>query len=324
MTFFNEFAQSFFGFTEDEIIGKNVVGTIVPERESTGRDLAFMIEDIGRHPERYKNNENENMCSNGKRVWIAWTNKMVLDEANNVKEILCIGNDITDHKHAENELQATKDFLDNIIESSLDSIVISDKSGYITRTNKAFLALLGMREEEVLGKHLIECSPLEEGNYQSTTGEMIPIDGDFFMSLKTDMSTLLNEGMVVNRRTFYLTKDNRVVPAEDSLAFLFDGHGERIGAVGVIRDSTERKRAERVIEKRTRDLEERIKELSGLFAVSKLCQQQGIGREDLFQGIVDRIPPSFQYPESTCARIVIEGQEYTTAGFKESSWKLVS
>ena len=321
VTFFNEFAQSFFGFSGGEIVGKNVVGTIVPERESTGRDLAFMVEDIGRHPERYKNNENENMCSNGKRVWIAWTNKMVLDEDKNVKEILCIGNDITDHKHAENALQATKDFLDNIIESSLDSIVISDKSGYITRTNKAFLALLGMREEEVLGKHLIECSPLEEGNYQSTTGEMIQIDGDFFASLKKDMSTLLNEGMIVNRRTYYLTKDNRVVPAEDSLAFLFDGHGERIGAVGVIRDSTERKRAERVIEKRTRDLEERIKELSGLFAISKLCQQQGIGREDLFQGIVDRIPPSFQYPESTCARIVIEGQEYTTAGFKESAWK---
>ena len=322
VTFFNEFAQRFFGYTQDEIVGKNAVGTIVPARESTGRDLAFMIEDIGRHPERYNNNENENMCSNGERVWIAWTNKMVLDQANNVKEILCIGNDITEHKRAENELQATKDFLDNIIESSLDSIVISDESGYIRRTNKAFLALLGMREEEVLGKHLIECSPLEKGKYQSTTGEMIQIDGDFFASLTKDMSTLLNEGMVINRRTLYLAKDNRVVPAEDSLAFLFDEHGERIGAVGVIRDSTERKRAERMIEKRTHDLEERIKELGGLYAISKLCQQQGIGREELFQGIVDSMPPSFQYPESTCARIVIEGQEFATAGFKESSWKL--
>jgi PAS domain S-box-containing protein len=322
VTFFNEFAQNFFGFTEDEIIGKNVIGTIVPARESTGRDLAFMVEDIGRNPEKYENNENENMCKNGKLVWIAWTNKMVLDEERNAKEILCIGNDITDHKHAENELQETKDFLDNIIESSLDSIVILDKSGYITRTNKAFLTLLGMREEEVIGKHLIECSPLEKGNYPSTTGEIIYIDDDFFASLKTAMATLLNEGMVINRRTLYLTKDKSVVPAEDSLGFLFDEHGERIGAVGVIRDITERKRVERVIEKRTHDLEERIKELGALYAISKLCQQQGIGREELFQGIVDTIPPSFQYPESTCARIVIEGQEFATAGFKESSWKL--
>ena len=31
VTFFNEFAQSFFGYSEKEIVGKNVVGTIVPQ-----------------------------------------------------------------------------------------------------------------------------------------------------------------------------------------------------------------------------------------------------------------------------------------------------
>ncbi|MGP0044585.1 MAG: PAS domain-containing protein, partial [Syntrophobacteraceae bacterium] len=65
VTFFNEFAQVFFGYSEDEILGKNVVGTIVPELESTGRDLRAMIEDIGVNPDRYKNNVNENMLRNG-------------------------------------------------------------------------------------------------------------------------------------------------------------------------------------------------------------------------------------------------------------------
>ena len=46
ITFFNEFAQKFFGYEEDEILGKNVVGTIVPERDSSGRDLRAMIQDI--------------------------------------------------------------------------------------------------------------------------------------------------------------------------------------------------------------------------------------------------------------------------------------
>lgn len=31
VTFFNEFAEQFFGFTEDEILGHNAIGTIVPE-----------------------------------------------------------------------------------------------------------------------------------------------------------------------------------------------------------------------------------------------------------------------------------------------------
>ena len=43
LTFFNEFAQGFLGFTEEEILGKNSVGTIVPETDSAGKNLAEMI-----------------------------------------------------------------------------------------------------------------------------------------------------------------------------------------------------------------------------------------------------------------------------------------
>ena len=103
VTFFNEFAQSFFGYTENEIIGRNIVGAIVPETESTGRDLAFMIRDIGEHPERYTTNENENIRKNGERVWVAWTNKAIRDGNGNIVEILGIGNDITARKRAEEE-----------------------------------------------------------------------------------------------------------------------------------------------------------------------------------------------------------------------------
>ena len=76
VTFINEFAQGFFGYSEEEIVGKNVVGTIVPQVESTtGRDLRLMIEDIAVNPDRYASNINENMRLGGERVWIAWTNK---------------------------------------------------------------------------------------------------------------------------------------------------------------------------------------------------------------------------------------------------------
>jgi PAS domain S-box-containing protein len=104
ITFFNEFAQSFFGYSEDEIIGRNVVGTIVPEIDSFGRDLTAMIEDIGRNPEQYKTNENENMRRNGERVWVAWTNRAIHDRGGNITEILCVGNDITERRQAEKKL----------------------------------------------------------------------------------------------------------------------------------------------------------------------------------------------------------------------------
>jgi two-component system cell cycle sensor histidine kinase/response regulator CckA len=105
ITFFNEFAQDFFGFTEDEILGRNVIGTIVPKRDSSGQDLTAMIQDIGRYPEKYSTNENENMRHDGERVWVAWTNKAICDKDGNVIEILCIGNDITERKQLEAQLQ---------------------------------------------------------------------------------------------------------------------------------------------------------------------------------------------------------------------------
>ena len=110
VTFFNEFAQRFFGYPEDEILGKNVVGTIVP-KTGPGRDLVKMILDIGRHPERYMTNENENLRRDGSRVWVAWTNKAIFDQQGNVSEILCIGNDITELKQTEEKLLGTRDEL---------------------------------------------------------------------------------------------------------------------------------------------------------------------------------------------------------------------
>jgi len=106
ITFFNEYASHFLGFSRDEIIGRNVVGTIVPASDSTGKDLAQMIHNISVHPEQYKSNENENICKDGTKVWVAWTNRPILDDQGRCVEILCIGNDITERKRAEEENRA--------------------------------------------------------------------------------------------------------------------------------------------------------------------------------------------------------------------------
>ncbi|CAB1058532.1 hypothetical protein D1BOALGB6SA_3288 [Olavius sp. associated proteobacterium Delta 1] len=45
ITFFNRFAQDFFGYSEAEILGRSIVGTITPATDSTGRNLEIMIQD---------------------------------------------------------------------------------------------------------------------------------------------------------------------------------------------------------------------------------------------------------------------------------------
>ncbi len=103
--YLNDFGLKFFGFTRDDIAGKNVIGTIVPPVDTAGRDLAAMIADIGRNPDRYVRNENENMRSDGSKVYVAWTNRAIHDENGNLTSILCVGNDITARKDAEDALE---------------------------------------------------------------------------------------------------------------------------------------------------------------------------------------------------------------------------
>ncbi|BFM10198.1 hypothetical protein R50072_03510 [Simiduia litorea] len=105
ITFFNEYAQKFFGYSADEIIGKHVMDTIVPEGETTGRDLRPLMDDICQHPEKYAFNINENVKRNGERVWINWTNKILLDESGEPIGALSIGSDITKQRLLEEELR---------------------------------------------------------------------------------------------------------------------------------------------------------------------------------------------------------------------------
>ncbi|MDD1652494.1 MAG: diadenylate cyclase, partial [Methanomicrobiales archaeon] len=91
----------------DEIVGKPVLGTILPERSRTGRDLATMVREVMHKPEDFEVNVNENMKKSGERVWIAWTNKAIRDEKGRLVEMLSIGNDITDRKLDVSEVSIT-------------------------------------------------------------------------------------------------------------------------------------------------------------------------------------------------------------------------
>jgi PAS domain S-box-containing protein len=111
ITFLNEFGRRFFGYSETEILGRHVIGTIVPETESTGRDLGSLMDEICADPRKFERNTNECMRRDGARVWIDWTNKVVLDEQGRIREILSIGSDITERKKAEEQVRSLNEEL---------------------------------------------------------------------------------------------------------------------------------------------------------------------------------------------------------------------
>jgi PAS domain S-box-containing protein len=104
ITFFNEFAQKFFGYSEREILGKNVVGTIVPTIDKSGRNCSKIEKVMRQHPERYIARESENICKNGRRVWVVWANKIIRDKQKKITEILCVGHDITQRRQLEKDI----------------------------------------------------------------------------------------------------------------------------------------------------------------------------------------------------------------------------
>jgi diguanylate cyclase (GGDEF)-like protein/PAS domain S-box-containing protein len=106
--FLNDFGLELFGYTLDELLGRSVIGTIVPETETSGRDLRAMIAELLAYPDRYVHNENENMRRDGERVWITWRNRVLRDARGAARELLSFGMDTTDRKRAEEALRASE------------------------------------------------------------------------------------------------------------------------------------------------------------------------------------------------------------------------
>ncbi|MEN6438678.1 MAG: PAS domain S-box protein [Syntrophobacter sp.] len=158
VTFINEFAQRFFGYSEDEILGRNVVGTIVPPIETGGRDLRLMIENIAMNPDRYASNVNENVRRGGERVWIAWTFKPIRYEEGQVVEVLCVGNDITERKVMEEAIVEAEARYRSIFENALMGIFQSTPRGRLLKLNRAFARILGYDSPEDVLKEVSDIS----------------------------------------------------------------------------------------------------------------------------------------------------------------------
>jgi len=70
-------------------------------------------------------------------------------------------------------------------------------------------------------------------------------------------------------------------------------------------------------------LTERVKELNCLYGISRLFENEELSLDDLLRGVLNFIPPAWQYPDITCARIKVKRRELTTVNFKETDWKQI-
>jgi PAS domain S-box-containing protein len=231
ITFFNEFAQKFFGYTERQILGKNIIGTILPEKDSSGLNLAKLIRDIKRQPELYANYENENICKDGLRVWVAWANKAIHDEQRNITGI-------TERKHMEKQLQLLAAALHN----SNDAVTILDLEGNIISWNLGAERIYGYSEDEAMKMNISRIIPDHKQEEMMSVAERL---------LKGEIIELLE--------TQRLTRINRVLDISLTATLLKDEKGKPFAITTTERDITER----RSLEKEILEITERERALIG-------------------------------------------------------------
>jgi diguanylate cyclase (GGDEF)-like protein/PAS domain S-box-containing protein len=226
--FINRFGLEFFGFDKHEVIGKSVIGTIVPKTESTGRNLAQMMEQISLLPEPYANNENENIRKNGERAWISWTNKAIRDDQGKLLELLSIGNDITARKLAEQELRLAA----SVFENTIEGVMITDSYSTILRINPAFSEITGYKSEEIIGQNpRVLQSGRHDKLFYTTMWRVLKESGHW-------------QGQIWNRR-----KNGENYPQLLSISAVHGEDNTLTHYIGIFTDITEQKRAEERIRK---------------------------------------------------------------------------
>ncbi|MCE5327586.1 MAG: PAS domain S-box protein [Planctomycetaceae bacterium] len=138
VTFMNRYAQEFFGFARTEILGRHVVGTIIPHRDTAGRDMAALVEDLARHPERHEVCERESICRDGRRVWISWANTPMRKGDGTVGEVLCVGYDVTQRREAETQAQRERQRLFSLLHQLPGYVALLDGQGMLRFCNQAY------------------------------------------------------------------------------------------------------------------------------------------------------------------------------------------
>jgi PAS domain S-box-containing protein len=251
----NEFGQRFFGYTESEISGRHVIGTIVPESESSGRDLNTLMDEICANPSAFEQNVNENMRRNGERVWIAWTNKVQLNSQGEVTEILSIGMDITDRKRAGDALRRSEAYLSEAQRLSHTGSWASDCTGRPVYWSEELFRIWGFDPQQGLpppDQALRRVHPEDLDKFRQAFDRAIREKGD----IEVEFRIVLPDGTV----KYALGIGHLVLNA----------NGEIVEAVGTAVDITERKRAEEERE-RLRKLETDLAHINRVSMLGELA-----------------------------------------------------
>lgn len=106
ITDLNDYATEVFGYTKEELKGKNAYGTVFPDIQANkSKEKSDIISRIFGNPKLYVEHETENIKKSGEHFWVSWTNRVIYDDNGYPVELRSVGFDITKRKQLEEELR---------------------------------------------------------------------------------------------------------------------------------------------------------------------------------------------------------------------------
>ncbi|MBL8919598.1 MAG: PAS domain S-box protein [Myxococcaceae bacterium] len=137
--------------------------------------------------------------------------------------------DVTRQRQMADELRRTKEYLERLIDSSVDAIIAADMRGNITIFNKAAELVTGYRAEDVIGKlHVTRLYP--EG-----------VARDVMTRLRSGEH---GPGRLASSRNEIISRSGERIPVNMTASIIQDGSSE-VGTVGLFTDLRDRLNLER-------------------------------------------------------------------------------
>lgn len=247
---FNEFAEEIFEYKKEEVIGKSVMDTIVPDYDDKGRDLKLMVEMFLKNdPKMFENtNENINVTKSGKKLWFSWTNRPIVDANGNLEGIISIGHNITEKKALIDEINESKTRFEQVVANANEWVWEVDENGLYTYASPQIEEIFGYKPEEVIGKkHFYDF-------FREDVREELKQGAISAFKQKQPFRDFVNPNTNKNGDEIWLSTSG--VP-------ILSDNGELIGYRGVDADITEKRKNERALkksERKFRELHESIRD----------------------------------------------------------------
>ena len=230
------------GYTEEEFIGQPV--SIIFAEEEVHRFFQFFREpekaEALRQQDTIRNRELTYKTKDGRLIPMSFNASVLTDEGGNVTHVVAGAKDITELKLAEAEIRKEKRFLENIIATVPDSLLVIDKDLRIKSANRSFYEKFQTEPEEVIGSSIADI--LQDGNGKLSTA-LTKLFGTEDMLANF---ALHYQSEKLGERIFNITARGILIAEEELL---------------VIEDVTERKRAEDKINASLQEKEILLKEV---------------------------------------------------------------